>query len=77
LGEPILEIVGPPEPDAESGPAQFWGLAFIVDSIEHAQTFLGPERLGPSRPAVQPGRSIATVRSAAGLRVPVALMSAD
>ena len=77
LGEVILEIVGPPAPDPDGGPAQFWGLALTVDSIEHAQHFLGAERLGPSRPAVQPGRSIATVRSAAGLRVPVALMSAD
>jgi hypothetical protein len=77
LGEVILEIVGPPEPDPEAGPAQFWGLALTVDSIEHAERFLGAERLGPSRPAVQPGRTIATVRSAAGLRVPVALMSAD
>jgi hypothetical protein len=77
LGEVILEIVGPPEPDPEGGPAQFWGLALTVDSIEHAEHFLGPERLGPSRAAVQAGRSIATVRSAAGFRVPVALMSAD
>jgi Glyoxalase/Bleomycin resistance protein/Dioxygenase superfamily len=77
LGEVILEIVGPPEPDPEAGPAQFWGLALTVDSIKHAEHVLGAERLGPSRPAVQPGRSIATVRSAAGFRVPVALMSAD
>jgi hypothetical protein len=77
LGEVILEIVGPPEPEPEGGPAQFWGLALTVDSIEHAEHFLGAERLGPSRPAVQAGRSIATVRSAAGFRVPVALMSAD
>jgi hypothetical protein len=77
LGEVILEIVGPPEPEPDGGPAQFWGLALTVDSIEHAEHFLGPERLGPSRAAVQAGRSIATVRSAAGFRVPVALMSAD
>jgi hypothetical protein len=77
LGEVILEIVGPPEPEPDAGPAQFWGLALTVDSIEHAEHFLGAGRLGPARPAVQPGRSIATVRSAAGFRVPVALMSAD
>ena len=77
LGAVILEIAGPPEPEADAGPARFWGLALTVDSLEHAAHVLGTERLGPSRPAVQPGRSIATVRSATGLRVPVALMSAD
>jgi hypothetical protein len=77
LGEAILEIAGPPEPKLGGGRAQFWGLALNVDSIGHAEHLLGPTRLGPSRSAVQPGRMIATVRAAAGLRVPVALMSAD
>jgi Glyoxalase/Bleomycin resistance protein/Dioxygenase superfamily len=77
LGEAILEIAGPPKPEPGGGPAQFWGLALNVESIAHVEHMLGPKRLGPSRPAVQPGRVIATVRAAAGLRVPVALMSAD
>jgi hypothetical protein len=33
------------------------------------------ENVGSIRPAVQPGRRIATLRRSAGLAVPVALMS--
>ena len=76
LGEVILEVVGSPEPDPAGGPARFFGLAITVDSLEAARAMLGPDVVGEAKPAVQPGRSIATVRSTAGLSVPVALMSA-
>ena len=76
LGEVILEVVGSPEPDPAGGPARFFGLAITVDSLEKARARLGPEVVGEAKPAVQPGRSIATLRSTAGLSVPVALMSA-
>jgi hypothetical protein len=78
IGEPILEVVQ--EPDdvvAERGaarPAKLWGMAFAVRDMDHAATVLGP-RLGTPRPAVQQGRTIATLRRDAGLPVPVALIT--
>ncbi len=76
LGEVVLEVVGPPQPDPAGGPATFFGLACTVDSLDAAARLLGPDRMGEPKPAAQPGRLITTIRSAAGLRVPVALMSA-
>jgi len=55
--------------------ATYWGLVLIVDDIEAACAHLGPDVIGAPKPAVQPGRLIATVRSGAGLGVPLALMS--
>ena len=79
LGEEILELVQEPADvlDRSGGadrPARFWGLAVFTDDLEHTVASLG-EHVGPVRPAVQPGRRIATVRRSAGLTVPVALMS--
>lgn len=72
LGPAILELVevldGPP------GPARLWGLVVIVEDLEALAVRLG-DRLGPVRPAVQPGRFIATLRSSAGLSEAVAFMS--
>lgn len=73
LGSLVVEVVeraGLPE-----GPAGFWGLVLNVEDIDVAVDHLGPELVGPPKPAVQPGRSIATVRTAAGLGLPVALMT--
>jgi hypothetical protein len=75
MGEVVLELVGPPEPDPAGGPAAFWGLAFTVASLDEAVDFLGPDLVSAPKSAVQPGRRIATVGPAAGLAVPVALMS--
>ena len=58
-----------------NGPAFFWGLAFKVADLDATAAFLGEERSSPPRPAVQPGRRIATLRRSAGLAVPVALMT--
>lgn len=70
LGEAILELVaGPP-----GEPTRFWGLAFEVASLDAAHARLGPERLRPPKAAVQPGWRIASLRAAAGLGLPVALM---
>lgn len=78
LGEPILEVVqAPPEAIERSGgdrPAFFWGLAFAVPDIEASVTSLG-DRVSEVRDAVQPGRRIATLRRAAGLSLPVALIT--
>jgi hypothetical protein len=77
-GEPILEVVLAPEGTSVArdpdGPARLWGIAFGVDDMEHAARTLG-DALGTPRDAVQPGRSIATVRSEAGLGPAVALMT--
>jgi hypothetical protein len=81
LGREILELVqAPREIVARDGgpdrPARFWGLAVLVEDFDRAaETFAA--HLGEVRPAVQPGRRIATVRRSAGLAVPVALMSRD
>jgi hypothetical protein len=80
LGEVILEVVQAPEDAIErsggsDGPAFFWGLAFKVADIDATVAAIGEERCSGPRPAVQPGRRIATLRRSAGLAVPVALMT--
>jgi hypothetical protein len=79
LGEVILEVVQEPEEALARGggsgrPARFWGLALLAEDIERAATALAPN-ISPIRAAVQPGRRIATISRAAGLSVPVVLMS--
>jgi hypothetical protein len=74
VGEAILELIGPAEPDGKPWPARFYGLAFTVSDIEATAARLGP-LLGPVRDALQPGRRIATLARQAGLSVPVAFMS--
>lgn len=79
LGPAILEVVQEPaKATARHGgdrPAFFWGLAFVAPDLERTVAYLGEERVSEIRPAVQPGRQIATLRRGAGLGVPVALMS--
>ncbi len=77
-GEPILEVVQAPagssvarDPD---GPARLWGLAFLVEDMEHPATRLG-DLLGSPRDAVQPGRRIATLSPQAGLGPAIAFMT--
>jgi hypothetical protein len=78
LGPVALEVVQEPEEaTAHAGgdrPAFFWGLALVAPDLEETVAGLG-ERVGEIRPAVQPGRRIATLRRSAGLAIPVALMS--
>ncbi len=73
LGGVIVEIVSPPQ--TLEGPAAFWGMVFTVDDLEAVFNHVGPDVLSPPKPAVQPGRKVATFRSAAGLGVPCALMN--
>jgi catechol 2,3-dioxygenase-like lactoylglutathione lyase family enzyme len=80
LGPVILEVVQEPQEAiaAGGGPdrrAFFWGLAFRVADIDATVAALG-EHVSPARPAVQPGRRIATLKRSAGLALPVALMTA-
>lgn len=69
----IVELVERPEVPA--GPASFWGVVIEVADIDAACDRLGPERIGPPKDAVQPGRRIATFRPDAVLGVHVALMT--
>jgi hypothetical protein len=78
LGGTILEVVQEPAEETERAggdrPAFFWGLAFVVPDLDATVAALG-ERASAARPAVQPGRRIATLRRSAGLSIPVALMT--
>ncbi len=79
LGSVILEVVQQPEEEVEKRegrdqPAFFWGLAFVAPDLDATVAYLG-DRVSEIRPAVQPGRRIATLRRSAGLAVPIALMS--
>lgn len=72
LGEVIAEVV---ESDRATC-ATYWGFVLEVADLDAACRLLGSDVIGQPRTAVQPGRRIATVRSAVGLGVPVALLSA-
>lgn len=60
-GDTIFEVVGPDE-STGAEPARVWGLALTTDDMDAAATAIG-QHLGPAKPAVQPGRHIATVRT--------------
>jgi hypothetical protein len=78
LGGTILEVVQEPAEATERAggdrPAFFWGLAFVAPDLDATVAALG-DKVSEARPAVQPGRRIATLRRAAGLSIPVALMT--
>jgi hypothetical protein len=79
LGATILEVVQePPEAIERAGgdqrPAFFWGLALVAPDLDATVAGLG-DNVSEIRPAVQPGRRIATLRRSAGLGVPVALIT--
>ncbi len=69
----IVEIVERGE--LGDDPARFWGIVLNVEDLDAACARLGDELIGAPKDAVQPGRRIATVRDAAGLGLPVALMT--
>lgn len=78
LGAVILEVVQEPEEiiarDGADRPAFFWGLAFVAPDLDATVAELG-DRVSEIRPAVQPGRRIASLRRSAGLSLPVALIT--
>jgi hypothetical protein len=75
LGPAILELVenksAPPK-----DPARFWGLVIIVADLDALAGRLGAT-LSPPKPAVQPGRQIATLKRTAGLSPAVAFMTPE
>jgi hypothetical protein len=79
LGAVILEVVQAPDEAIErtggDKPAFFWGLAFVAPDLDATVASLG-DHVSEIRAAVQPGRRIASLRRAAGLTVPVALITA-
>lgn len=84
FGSVILEVVErrlvdpssrQANPDHHAAHATYWGFVVTVADLDAAIAHLGPDAIGAAKPAVQPGRRIATVRSGAGLGVPLALMS--
>jgi hypothetical protein len=74
LGPAILEVVE--ARTAPPGPARFWGLVVIVSDLTALASRL-TEHLGPIKPAVQPGRHIATLKPSAGLTPQVAFMDPE
>jgi hypothetical protein len=75
LGEVILEVVGSPE-TAREGPATLWGVTYVVADLDATASFFG-DCAAPVKPAVQPGRRIATLRHRdLGMSVPTAMISA-
>ncbi len=78
LGANILEVVQEPAEATERAggdrSAFFWGLAFVAPDLDATVAGLG-DRVSEIRPAVQPGRRIATLRRSAGLAIPIALMT--
>jgi len=69
----VLEVVESPQVTAEV--ASLWGFVLTVDDIHDACDRLGPDLVGLPKPAVQPGRFIATVRGSLSLGFPLALLS--
>jgi hypothetical protein len=74
LGPAILELVEANDP-ALSGP-RFWGLVIIVSDLDALAARLG-DHLGQTKPAVQPGRRIATLKDSAGLGTKLAFMDPE
>ncbi len=78
LGAVILEVIQEPaevvERKGAERPAFFWGLALVAPDLDATVAELG-DRVSEIRPAVQPGRRIASLRRSAGLSLPVALIT--
>ncbi|MGI9595221.1 MAG: hypothetical protein ACR2QK_03620, partial [Acidimicrobiales bacterium] len=73
-GETILEVVGPTEASGRA-PAAVWGLALTTTDMDRAAATLGAHLSRP-KPAVQPGRQIATVDTRGlGISPALALMT--
>ncbi len=74
VGGLIVEIVERPEL-AEHPVSMFWGFVVNVADLDATVEMIGPDMIGPAKPAVQAGRRIATIRREARIGVPLAFMS--
>ncbi len=74
VGPAILELVH--NPKLHGGDPIFWGLVIVVISLDELAARLG-EHLSEIRPAVQPGRRIATLEKSAGVSPAVAFMTPE
>lgn len=75
LQNALVELVSDTKPGTPGGPgASFWGVTFICPGLDLGIPALGPQVSAP-RPAVQPGRFIATAGRAADLGTRVAFMT--
>lgn len=73
LGPLIIEVVETAQVHGDT--AGFWGFVFVVDDIDELAGRLGPEVMSLPKPAVQPGRRIASFRQQVGLGLPLAVMT--
>lgn len=81
-GDVLVELIGPPDPTSDPATAgrsghraKLFGITFVTADMEHTVSALGP-MIGPPAPAVQPDRSIATLRTREiGIRTRVAVMT--
>lgn len=73
FGDVICELVGPDVPSGDA-PARWWGLALTVGDLEATAAVLG-DAVTSIKPAVQPGRFVATLSADAGPSVPVLFIS--
>jgi len=73
MGELVIEVVETAQVTAPT--ASFWGFVWNVHDLDAVCERLGPDMVTQPKDAVQPGRRIATVRSAAGVGVPLAFMT--
>ena len=74
MGAAIVELVYSPQVNGSD--THFWGLTVVVISLEDLSQRLG-DRLGEIRPAVQPGRRIATLQPTDGVSPRLAFMSPE
>jgi hypothetical protein len=73
LGSLIVEVVTHPGVTGEH--AEFWGLALNAEDLDALYARCGDAAMSAPKDAVQPGRRIASFREAAGLGLPVAVMT--
>lgn len=72
LENTIIEVVSGPHISSDS--AELWGIAISIDDLYGLAGDLG-DLASPPKPATQKGRFISTIRSAAGVGVPLAMMT--
>jgi hypothetical protein len=73
LENTIIEVVSGPQ--VKHTGARWWGFVLTVDDIDSWCSSVGSDVASSPRQAVQPGRQIATVRSAVDLGAAIAVMS--